>query len=744
MTRARRTFTALVTPYEVAFLEQADLRFEPPDTMFFVNRFVDVFFIVDIVLICNTMYELPLTFSGAWIGRRRMILQHYFCSPWSYIDILSIFPFYAIEWVVDSNPVLAEDAPASPLKAIRLLKLFRLMRFSRCLKASGHLKPYLEDLVLGRMECTYAGIQVFQLIASLLLYTHIQACVWGLVSSFMDPPTWISTYEAGHHDAFGALPAPWEVYLAAIYWSAMTVTSIGYGQMLPVNPLERLVCSVLMVLSGIVWTYILSTAAGIAATLNPNKVLFQTTMDQLNYFMRERKLKVELRQQLRQFFEKAKQVREVNDDSHLLMAMSPQLRGMVAYAANRHWVNQIWYLRMMGGTRESREFLAFISDRLRLCAYVAEERPALGKLYILRRGMTVKNWRFYRAGGVWGDDVILDLKTLMDHAQAVAITYAEAFTLSREALVDAAKEYPQANILFARSAARVRMQRALIMHACELKGTRPRSFVPQVYASGFYFAPRDMSLEAKVDALTSITSGGGRSSDAMADDLGADLPLATSFKIQPRACASSFRYPGAARASKNSSSVLTAANASGAAACNTGAGAGARPASEASGDLSAKLSQLIAAVGEISPALEALTARVEAVESNQAAGQAAVAAQLAAVSGLVEAHAPRRRREASKSHRHRVDSNLPPAAVLASPVNGGGGGRGLAPAATGAVDYPATTTSSVTPSNPAPRRVRMSDEVTASMEDDEPAPRSVGKQKSHPRRNFDGHPSYDA
>ena len=61
-----------------------------------------------------------------------------------------------------------------------------------------------------------------------------------------------------------------------------------------------------MLLSGMVWTYILSTAAGIAATLNPNKVLFHNTMDQLNYFMRERSLPAPMRRQLRDFFEHAR------------------------------------------------------------------------------------------------------------------------------------------------------------------------------------------------------------------------------------------------------------------------------------------------------------------------------------------------------------------------------------------------------------------------------------------------------
>ena len=69
--------------------------------------------------------------------------------------------------------------------------------------------------------------------------------------------------------------------VVSVYWSIMTLTSIGYGDVLPVNTIERVICCFGMVLSGFAWTYVLGTVAGIAATLDPNAVLFHTTMDHL-------------------------------------------------------------------------------------------------------------------------------------------------------------------------------------------------------------------------------------------------------------------------------------------------------------------------------------------------------------------------------------------------------------------------------------------------------------------------------
>ena len=151
-----------------------------------------------------------------------------------------------------------------------------------------------------------------------MLWSHLQACAWGLLPGLLRGPTWITqfyeTFPGGESKC-----APSDVYIAALYWSLQTVTSVGYGQMLPVTTEERIMCNVLMLLSGFVWTYILGTAAGIAATLDPNGVVFQNTMDHLNLFMRERKLSIELRRTLRDFFVAARDVNQAGDERALFL-----------------------------------------------------------------------------------------------------------------------------------------------------------------------------------------------------------------------------------------------------------------------------------------------------------------------------------------------------------------------------------------------------------------------------------------
>ena len=208
-----------------------------------------------------------------------------------------------------------------------------------------------------------------------------------------------------------------------------------------------------------------------------------------------------MRHELREYFDQARRVREVNDDATLIESMSPLLQGTVAFAANRLWLRKIWWLNFLGESRDAREFIASLAKALQVRAFVASERPPLGQLYVLRKGMCIKNWHFLRTGRVWGDDMIVDDSRLMDHSQAVALTYIEVFALSREAVLGSTQLFPKVGQLVQKAARRIRLQRLLLMQVCKITKRQPRSFVPKYLASGYSTVGPQMSTEEKVSAM---------------------------------------------------------------------------------------------------------------------------------------------------------------------------------------------------------------------------------------------------
>ena len=172
--------------------------------------------------------------------------------------------------------------------------------------------------------------------------------------------------------------------------------------------------------------------------------------------------------------------------------MSPLLQGSVAVRANRKWIDQIWFLRNLSATREEREFIAEIATKLDVSAFVKNERMPIGQLYIIRRGMCVKLWRFLWRNATWGEDMLLDNPNLIDHAQAVAVTFVEVSTLSRVAFYDAAVHFAAPFAKVHKQMRRLTIQRALLRHLALRNGSMgARSFVSRELASGYSYVNID-------------------------------------------------------------------------------------------------------------------------------------------------------------------------------------------------------------------------------------------------------------
>ena len=390
--------------------------------------------------------------------------------------------------------------------------------------------------------------------------------------------------------------------------------------------------------------------------------------------------------------------------------------------------------------------------------------------------MAVKNWRFFRAGTVWGDDIILDSAALIDHSQvqaprsyshwrprshshspytdphsprcpgvpptpqAVAITYMEGFTLSRNSLDEAAAEFPAAMLSISRAATRVRMQRALIVHCCDLSGTKPRSFVPQKHAAGFYFAPTDVTLERKVEQIRSTLVWSGHLS-THADREVAELEAASSpssLHSSPAhaahaAHAKPFPSPWPT-ASYEVASVGAAPSrldgtAKGSCGAATGHGAG----------VGTQLAELNATVQLLVSGLATLSQSVEVIAAERMQSQAAShAAILAAVHAGLEA----KRRRTHGALRAAGDGPSPARGAVAAGAVADGGSSNCSPSAPNGATPASLHNGGGTPaadnggSSPPGAHAYARGAGTGCEGElgEEPAPRSTAKQKSRPHR----------
>ena len=186
-------FTAIVTPYEVGFMEPST---SPSDGLFILNQLITVIFFFDMIINFNLAYR---TVSGAgpravgWVTDPVRIMRHYL-GTWFFIDFISIavsaFDFMAVCFDTEANcaakKATLEDEVLTfrvlrTLRALRLLKLFRVLRASR---------------IFQRWETSvsinYAQLEMVLAVTATFFCCHWFACIWGLQATLHD--TYLTTW----------------------------------------------------------------------------------------------------------------------------------------------------------------------------------------------------------------------------------------------------------------------------------------------------------------------------------------------------------------------------------------------------------------------------------------------------------------------------------------------------------------------------------------------------------------------
>ena len=117
---------------------------------------------------------------------------------------------------------------------------------------------------------------------------------------------------------------------------------------------------------------------------------------------------------------------------------------------------------------------------------MANERVPMGQLYVLRKGMCVRLWRFLGVNAVWGEDMLIEDLDLVCHAQAVALTYVECIFLTKANFEEAASDFPAPMLAVYKKLKKVRIMRRLLKYLAKANGSRCcRSFIEREHASGF-------------------------------------------------------------------------------------------------------------------------------------------------------------------------------------------------------------------------------------------------------------------
>jgi len=435
-------FTAIVTPYEVAFLIS---RF---NALFGINRLVDMCFVVDMFFNFFLPYQDE---EGTWVNNHRKVILKY-VKGWFLIDIISILPFDLLGLLMNSDAT-------SQLKVLRIIRLFRLAKLLRVLRA-GRMFQRWES----RLAINYSTIALVKFIITTIAIAHWLACAFHAFMSFEEDPTgnWLDNY------AFvGGTSSIRSKYFASLYWAVATLSTLGYGDVVPTTDGERIFCIICTMLGASVYAYMVGAVCGIISAMDAKSTEYYQSMDNLNSFMEDRRFPQDLRERLRDYFRFKRGTQGVADWQAVISQMSPALQGEVA---NYIYAEQISTVSFFRGCPP--RFTPQLAMALRTESYPAGEtivRPGepADQMYIVEKGLVAAKGRIYSGGSVFGQDMVYENSRRTYTANSLTNTI--LLTISRDELFVVLENFPSVKRKLRREVVKMLFKEIVINYATAIK-----------------------------------------------------------------------------------------------------------------------------------------------------------------------------------------------------------------------------------------------------------------------------------
>lgn len=473
LTFAAMVFVAFVTPIQVGLFP---IRL---DSLLILSLCVDGIFLADMALQFFTMYPKRSSRGIIWEDRLTRITRHYL-KTWFFLDFTTLVPFDLISLASGADS-LKEFKGIKVVRVLRLLKLMRIFRTSK-------LRIHKLEVALS---IPYQQMALIRFLLILILVCHWMACLWAMTLNLADSyyPKWIDGIaEIDRTFGINTYESEIRIYAAAFYFCSYTMTSVGYGDIGPQNIFERITCTVIVLVAGLCWAYILGEVGAIVTDMNAEKQSFRKMMNGLNKMMQEQGLPHELRRRLRSFFLSNKHQTQFARDQKLLRGMSPQLQAEVSITLNWQWLVKVPFFREFIKMMDIKEMSGINTDPYRACiadvahhmdasAYAQQEMFGESQvLYILSKGIATLNSRVALVGSVWGEDFVLADRDLIRRTSAFALTYLEVLCLSRDKFFEVVGRReatcPQLKTIVRRYCVRMAAHRGILAQALKLKRQR--------------------------------------------------------------------------------------------------------------------------------------------------------------------------------------------------------------------------------------------------------------------------------
>ena len=420
-----------------------------------MNRIVDLAFIFDLVFTFFTPYTKE---DGTIVDEKKDIAVEY-AKSWLFPDFIACVPYDLIAYYSNSEDV-------SKLKIMRGLRLLKLTNMVRILRAGRMFRRYEAE-----NDVNYSALGIYKFSFFILFLAHWMACVWYCITWLDEREvSWVTSYfDSMQSDGTTTTIPDGTLYLASLYWAVATLSTLGYGDVIPQTNAERMFSILCTFMGGAIYAYLLGSVCAIISHLDESSNTFYRQMDALNSFMKEKNLRDDLRVRLRDFFRFRRNSRGIVEWSNVMHLMSDALRLEVAEAVFGKWV------RAMPLFEDAPKRLPdLLSAHLSSLVLSPQEDLMANPIrrecvFVIERGLIAHRGWIQPIGTMLGIERIYrdpSRMTFMTVSQpAITLCHSIVLSLNRNALLKVVSEFPKVQKRMHKIVTRIVFREALLNYA---------------------------------------------------------------------------------------------------------------------------------------------------------------------------------------------------------------------------------------------------------------------------------------
>ena len=316
--------------------------------------------VVDLLFLLDVAVNFRCTFHDAAdqleLDARRVALRY--LRFWFWVDFASSIPLDLIMYI--SLPGYCAAAGAQAGGELKLLKVFRLVRLLKLLRLLKINK--LVSVAQQEYGVNPSLVELLGLMIRILAVTHWVGCLWNMPAAYYYSDgnltaeeqlgrareTWLSPLLLAYDEVepLTELPPVSDIYVASMYWTVTTISTIGYGDQHAVRGFERVLSIVIMLLGCAFFGFVVGGMQDIANQFDANAARTRVKLDLVKAAMHERGMPQPMARRVKEYYSHyLSECADAEAEKAILDELCPPLRTEVLIFLNARLIESIAFFR---------------------------------------------------------------------------------------------------------------------------------------------------------------------------------------------------------------------------------------------------------------------------------------------------------------------------------------------------------------------------------------------------------------